>query len=67
MMQWAVVLDVVGYITEASRTYIELTVDLDMPQAVAMEAHLIKVRMVWGYGGSFKVASPMSFTAFNSS
>ena len=48
MMQWAVVLDVVRYITEASRTYIELTVDLDMPQAVAMEAHLIKVRMVWG-------------------
>ena len=44
---WAVVLDMIRGIVEASRTGIELTIDLDMPQAVAMEAHFIQAWMVW--------------------
>ena len=48
MMEWAAVLDMVGCIAKASRTCIELTVDSDMPQAVAMEARFIEARMVWG-------------------
>ena len=47
MTEWAVILDVIRGIVEASRTGIELTIDLDMPQAVAMEAHFIQARMVW--------------------
>ena len=42
------ILDMIGSITEAGRTDIELTIDSDMPQAVAMEACFIKARMVWG-------------------
>ena len=47
MTEWAVVLDVIR-IVEASRTGIELTIDVDMSQAVAMEACFVKMRMTWG-------------------
>ena len=48
MAEWAAVLDVVRGIAEAGRTGVELTIDLDMPQVVAMEACFIKARMIWG-------------------
>ena len=47
-MEWAAVLDMIGGIVEAGRTGVELTIDADMPQAVAMEACFIKARVVWG-------------------
>ena len=47
MTKWAAVLDMIRGIMEAGRTGVELTIDADMPQAVAMEAHFIKARMVW--------------------
>ena len=48
MMEWATVLDIIRGITKTSRTGVELTIDSDMSQAVAMEAHFIKARMVQG-------------------
>ena len=48
MLEWAAVLDVIGGIAEASRTGVELTIDVDMPQVVAMEACFIKIRVIWG-------------------
>ena len=47
-MEWAVILDMIRGIVEASRTGIELTIDVDMSQAVAMEACFVKMRMTWG-------------------
>ena len=46
--EWAVVLDMIRGIAEASRTGVELTIDVDMPQAVSMEACFIKTRVIWG-------------------
>ena len=48
MAEWAVILDMIRGIAEASRTGVELTIDVDMSQAVAMEACFIKTRMTWG-------------------
>ena len=48
MVEWAVILDMIRGIVEASRTGIELTIDVDMSQAVAMEACFVKMRMTWG-------------------
>ena len=48
MMEWATVLDIIRGITKTDRTGVELTIDLDMPQVVAMEACFIKARMIWG-------------------
>ena len=48
MAEWAAILDMIGGIAEASRTGIELTIDADMCQSVAMEACFIKMRMTWG-------------------
>ena len=47
-MEWAAVLDMIRGIAEASRIGVELTIDADMPQAVAMEACFIKTRVIWG-------------------
>ena len=47
-MEQAMVLDMIGGIMEAGRTGIELTIDSDMPQVVAMETHFIKAGMVQG-------------------
>ena len=46
--EWAAILDMIGGIVEASRTGVELTIDVDMSQVVAMEAFFIKMRMTWG-------------------
>ena len=47
-VEWAAILDMIGGIAEASRTGVELTIDADMSQVVAMEACLVKMRMTWG-------------------
>ena len=47
-MKWAAVLDMIRGIAEASRTGVELTIDADMPQMVAMEACFIKTRVILG-------------------
>ena len=46
--EWAMVLDMIRGIAETSRTGIELTVDADVSQAVAMEACIVKTRVIWG-------------------
>ena len=48
MAERAAILDMIRGIAKASRTGIELTIDADMSQAVAMEACFIKTRMTWG-------------------
>ena len=45
--KWAAILDMIRGIAEASRTGVELTIDVDMPQAVAMEACFVKTRVIW--------------------
>ena len=46
--EWATILDMIRGIAEASWTGVELTIDADMSQTVAMEASFIKARMIWG-------------------
>ena len=46
MVQWAAILDMIWGITEASRAGVELAIDLDMPQVVAMKACFVKARMI---------------------
>ena len=46
-MEWATILDMVGGVVEAGGAGVKLAVDPDVPQAVAMETCLIKVRVVW--------------------
>ena len=66
MMEWATILDVIWGIVEAGGAGIKLAIDPDVPQAVAMETHLIKVRVIQGQRGSSEVTSPVSFATFDS-
>ena len=46
-MKSASVLDVIGSVTEIAGTGVKLTIDPDMPQAMAMETGFIVTRVVW--------------------
>ena len=48
MAEWAAILDMIRGIAEASWTGVELAIDVDMSQTVAMEASFVKARMTWG-------------------
>ena len=45
--EWATILDMIGGIVKASWTGVELAMDADMSQTVAMEASFVKARMIW--------------------
>ena len=64
MMKWAMVLDVVWSIVKACGTGIELTVDPDVSQAMAMEVCFIVVGVVRGEGCLSKTTSLMGLAPF---
>ena len=45
---------------------VELAVDSDMSQAMAMETSFVVTRVIWEKGCPSKVTSPMGFTSFYS-
>ena len=66
MMKWTMVLDMIWSIVKASGASVELAINSNMLQVVAMEKHLIIARVIQGEGGSSKVTSPMGLTPFYS-
>ena len=63
-MKWALVLDVVWSIMKASGAGVELTVNSDVSQVVAMKTCFVVVRMIQGKGCVSEVTSPMGFASF---
>ena len=64
--KWEVVLDMGQGVAKACGSGIELTVNPDMFQAMAVKAHFIIMGVVWGEGCSSKVTSPMDLAPFYS-
>ena len=62
MMEWAAILNVVWSIAKACGIGIELTVDPDVSQVMAVETCFIITEMIWGQRGLPEITSPVSFT-----
>ena len=66
MMEWAAILNVVWSTVEAHGTGVELTVDPDVLQVMAVETCFIIAGMIWRQGGPPEVTSPVGFAVFYS-
>ena len=53
-------------IAKAGGTGVKLAIDPDVPQAVAVETHLIITGVIWRQRGSPKVTSPVGLAIFYS-
>ena len=62
----ALILDVVWGIVKAHGAGVELTVNSDVFQVVAMETCFVIIRMIRREGCASEVTCPMSFTSFYS-
>ena len=66
MMKWTAVLDMIQDIAKACGAGVELAVNPDMSQVMAMEACFVIVGVIWGEGSSSKITGPMGLTLFYS-
>ena len=59
MMKWAMVLNMIWGTAKACGTGVELAVNPDMFQAMAMEACFVIAGVIWREGCTSKITSPM--------
>ena len=66
MMKQAAILDVVWGVAKTCGASVELAVNPDMSQAIAMEARFIIAGMIWEEECLSKITCPMGLTPFYS-
>ena len=59
VMKWVAVLNMIWGVVKACRTGVELAVNPDMSQVMAMEACFIIAGVIWEEGCSSKITGPM--------
>ena len=64
--KWAMVLNVIWGIVKACGTDVELAVNPDMSQVMAMEVHFIIAEVIQEEGCMSKITSPMDLALFYS-